>query len=398
MTTYWYDTAGAGPESSKSKPEDGGILIVGSGLAGVSTAYFLLEQGFDEITIVDCGTENASYFRNAGHILHGNSESYKANISIYGHEKAKQLFKMSEQFIEQYHETIEKLNLDVDLHRGDYFFIGDSENEQSQLVESVELMEKDGFTSSYMASKQELESFNIKQATAARGCKLSAQINPAKFRNQLLEYLINQGVKYHSYKVKDLNQNGLQTTCTYHDDLISTHDATVIAGNAYSPLFSKFFKQKKLVEPFKGQIIVSKPMKQEVKRASWSRDHGYIYGTITEDNRVLIGGWRNNIEGGETGTYDLELNKQISKGLREYVETHFDFEPLEFEYEWTGIMGTSNTGLPHVGPTDDSLIYACSSFTGYGVSFSHGCAKLLADIIVGNDLPEGWHYFNPRQV
>ena len=68
--------------------ESGGILIVGSGLSGVSVAYWLQQLGCDQITIVDYEPKRAASFRNCGHILHGTVESMQALVSLYGKKKS----------------------------------------------------------------------------------------------------------------------------------------------------------------------------------------------------------------------------------------------------------------------------------------------------------------------
>ena len=159
--TYWLDQAGR-VEGIKQVPNNDEVLIIGSGLSGVSVGYFLQEHFGSNITIVDCGTENASYFRNAGHVLHGTGESYKAMRAIHGNEKAKEIMQMSVGFIEQAQETINKLNIDCDYHKGDYLLVGKTENEEKELRESTQLMIEDGFTQSSIIDRQQVKTFGFK--------------------------------------------------------------------------------------------------------------------------------------------------------------------------------------------------------------------------------------------
>src|SRR5277367_155885 len=81
--------------SSDTPPPHSSIVIIGSGLSGVSAGYFLQKQGFTDITIIDHEPEKAATFRNCGHILHGTVESMKAFSEIHGSEKAKELWTFS---------------------------------------------------------------------------------------------------------------------------------------------------------------------------------------------------------------------------------------------------------------------------------------------------------------
>jgi glycine/D-amino acid oxidase-like deaminating enzyme len=159
-------------------------------------------------------------------------------------------------------------------------------------------------------------------------------------------------------------------------------------------------KDRQLIEPFKGQVIVSAPFTEAitVEKVPFSMDHGYIYGTFLPDNRLLIGGWRNNIPGGETGSYDLSINGITERGLKTFVEEQFLFgERLEWDFSWSGIMGSAKGGLPLIGPTDSDIIFACAGFNGYGFGWAHGAARMCVDIMMGNELREGWELFNPKR-
>ena len=391
--TFWQKDTKT-PQGKLGKSHNSSILIIGSGLAGTSIAHFLLKQNYKDISIVDCGSENASYFRNAGHILHGASEDYKTMVALQGREKARAIFELSSVFCKEIQNTIKELSLPCDLHVGDYLVVARDAREEQEMVESIDMMKDDGF------DFNEIET-NVQKYGFAKGvgrkCGLSAQANPAKFRNQLLEHVLSQGINYYNQKIVSIQESQGIAIVNYQDGSQSHHDAIVIAANAYSPLFSDFFKSRKLIDPFKGQIIVSKPMDQEWPRMQFSTDHGYIYGTTTVDNRLLIGGWRNNVPGGEIGSYDLILNPLVEDGLKSFIEKNLLFKDLEWEYSWAGIMGSVQGGLPLIGPTNSPNIYTLAGCTGYGFGWFHGSAKLLVDIILGNTLPAGYGYFNPNR-
>jgi glycine/D-amino acid oxidase-like deaminating enzyme len=139
-------------------------------------------------------------------------------------------------------------------------------------------------------------------------------------------------------------------------------------------------------------------LKHEFKvKIPHSFDHGYEYALVSEDNRLIIGGWRNNTPGGEIGTYDVIPNPTVEQGLQDFVQRHYDIqEKIEWEFSWAGIMAASKTGFPFIGPTTSPRIFACAGYTGHGFSWAHGSAKLLADIMAGNPIPEVAKYFNPK--
>lgn len=399
MKTYWQHTCPPIEGEKVDLPENSSIAVIGSGVSGSSVAYWLSKLGdFKDIQIIDCGTENASFFRNAGHVLHGTGESYKAMCAIHGPENAKQVMQLSQTFCEDFENTVNELDIDCNYVKGNYFFVGKDDIEGEEISAAVSMLNKDGFKESMAMTKRFGEMNGFKHLNKVRWCKRSASAHPVKFRNAILEEAKSKGVRHVSCIVENIEQMGDKVRLE-HPNGSSYHDFVVVCANAYTGFMLDFVKDRGLIEPYKGQIIVSKPLKRPREQIGFSSDHGYMYGTITADNRILIGGWRNNVPGMETNTYDCTPNVIVEDGLKGWVERHLDLkgEIPEWEFSWAGIMGSSsNKGLPLIGQTNSELIWVCGGFTGYGFSWAHGSAKLLALMMIGEEPHVGYRLCDPR--
>jgi gamma-glutamylputrescine oxidase len=393
--SYWMSAPPFG--GKHEKPTEGGIAVIGSGLSGASTAYWLMENGLDDVTIIDFEHEKAASYRNCGHILYGTVENMMALVALHGHETAKEIWQFSIDICHEVRETMKRIKLDADYKQEGYLVISIDEAEDTEIKNSIKLLNDMGFESHYVP-QPEVEALGFSNVRGARFEPGSAEAHPVKFRNGLMSNVIDRGARYFSnVRVSSVEENG------DHVEIISQHgthkyDAVVIATNAYSPLLSRYFAERKLVDPFKGQIITSKPLKHDFKfKGPHSFDHGYEYALVSRDNRLIIGGWRNNTPTGEIGTYDVMPNPMVEQGLKDFVSEHYKInEKVEWDYSWAGIMATSKTGFPFIGPTTSPRIYTCAGYTGHGFSWAHGSAKLLADIIVGNPIPNVAKYFNPK--
>lgn len=394
---YWLEVPVIKGETS-GIPAQTGIVIIGSGLSGVSAGYWLQKKGFDDITIVDYRTEDSATYRNCGHILYGTVESMKAFTEIHGKEKAQELWGFSVEICNLVGQTMRDLNLQADYRQDGYLVISINEAEEKECLESVKLLNDAGYESSFVTAA-EIKKLGFKNCFGARYEPGSAQAHPTKFRNGLMKEFLSKGGKYYSeVQVQKLEDNGNQVVIHAAGGLTISCEAAVIAANAYSPLFSDFFNSRRLVEPFRGQIITSKPLKHDFKvKYPHSFDHGYEYALVTEDNRLMIGGWRNHSTTKEVGTYSIDPNPYITEGLMEFTKQHYDIsETVEWEYNWAGIMGASSTSLPFIGPTNSDRVFSCAGYTGHGFSWAHGSAKLLADIMAGDELSSVAKHFNPR--
>ena len=393
---YWLEVPTI--KGSTDPVKGGGICVIGSGLAGSSTAYFLEKAGLGPVTLIDYQTDTAASFRNCGHILHGTVESMLALSSLHGEDLAKDIWGLSVEICDEVSKTVKDLSLNCEYKQNGYLVIAIDDAELSEIHQSIELLNKHGFENKFIEQKS-LENMGFQNIKGARFEPGSAQAHPVKFRNGVLKAAMDLGTRYFSSaKVLSVDESGGQVYVEIEDQGRISFDAAVVAANAYSPLLSDFYESHKLVEPFKGQIICSKPLKSKLPVSyPHSFDHGYEYALASQDNRLIIGGWRNNTPGGEVGTYDISVNQTVEDGLKDFAKHHYKIdETLEWEYSWAGIMASSKTAFPFIGPTNSPLIYTVGGFTGHGFSWAHGSAKILVDIMAGNPVTPLSQHFNPR--
>ena len=230
----------------------GEIAVIGSGLAGVSSAYWLQQMGFRDITLLDYRPEEAASFRNCGHILHGTVESPKALVALHDFESAKKIWEFSVSLCDQVKSTVSTLQIDTDYRQDGYLVIAIDDAELNEIHDSIQIIEKFGFNNQFWSQKT-LEEKGFQNVKGARYEAESAQAHPVKFRNGVLKSALKQGLKYiQPTEIKSLNEvNGsIEVSST---DATAKYDAVVIAANAYSPLFSDYFRNHHLVEPFRGQ-------------------------------------------------------------------------------------------------------------------------------------------------
>ena len=374
-------------------------MVIGAGISGASIAYWLQQKGLDRITLIDFEPEKAATLRNCGHILYGTVESMRALVALHGQDIARDIWAFSIDACHTVRDTALRLAIDFDYRQDGYLVIAIDSVEDQEVQESTRLLNNMGFASRYV-DRTEVRRLGFKKALGARFEPGSAQAHPVKFRNALIETVEARGVAYHTgWQVVAIEEIQDHVAVHYADGSCGHYEFAVIASNAYSPLVSRYFDQKRLVEPFRGQIITSAPLAHDFAvRYPHSFDHGYIYALVTPDNRLMIGGWRNHTPGGEVGTYDLTPNPLVEIGLKHFVNEHYEIKSdLNWDYSWAGIMAASQTAFPFIGPTIDQRIFTCAGYTGHGFSWAHGSAKLLADIMVGDPIPPVARYFDPRR-
>ncbi|KXZ54489.1 hypothetical protein GPECTOR_4g554 [Gonium pectorale] len=125
---------------------------------------------------------------------------------------------------------------------------------------------------------------------------------------------------------------------------------------------------------------------------------GYVYWSVREDGRVVIGGFRDVIPGLEWGVYDDgTLDERVRQQLRTYLPAHFPavfsgegqggHGGLELEAEWSGILGFTQDRFPFVGPVPGRRgQFLAAGFSGHGMTRTFTCGRVLADMLAGRPL------------
>lgn len=363
---YWQKTTKSNIKYDLQKP-DGGILVVGAGFSGLSIALELSKY-HDNVNVV-C-TDNDSYSKNAGHVIPTMGESLYASIAIRGEKKAMDLQAHALKCTAAIAAWC-KGNPNTLLDRGYYIIAGDN-NERDALIKSRDIYSLQ-FNPGWYPGKYYMGDAPNFNSELSLYLPTGYFGNPVMFRNSLAQACQDAGVSITIGPGVETVDSG---KVIYEDKTTSTHDAVVLCNNAFPIDIQELY-----TDQFVGQIAVSHPItSKRLTPMAFSADHGYIYGQVTVDNRLLIGGWRNNVK--DDGRLD-KINKDITKGLQKFVDNNFDIDVdlVNAEYEWRGAMAQTTDGLPVVGEIDMG-IYACTGWNGYGFSQAYYTAQCLAKMIM----------------
>ncbi|PNH07797.1 putative oxidoreductase OrdL [Tetrabaena socialis] len=131
---------------------------------------------------------------------------------------------------------------------------------------------------------------------------------------------------------------------------------------------------------------------------------GYVYWSVREDGRVVIGGFRDVVPGMEWDVYDDgSLDERVRQHLHAYLPAHFPAafgggggsgkgggggagggQLLDLEAEWSGILGFTQDRFPFVGPVPGRRgEFLAAGFSGHGMTRTFTCGRLVADMVAG---------------
>ena len=346
------------------------VAIVGGGIAGIATAYFLAKSGARPIVLEARGVAEAASGRNAGFLLAGVAENFVAASHRYGAVNALRIWKLTRHTQELVRALVTEHEIDCELRWNGSDQIAADEEEWTEVAESARLLSAQGVSVSVDAASK----------TATYG--EDGEIHPVRWVRGLAAAAVRLGARI----CEDT------TVRSAWDGEVSTDNGTVSAGaivlctNAYTAHLVP-----SRVRPVRGQMLATAPTAAVFARPAYAK-RGYQYWRQRADGRVLVGGWRDTAVDEEVGEEE-RTTAGVQAHLEAFLSEHGIDAPIT--HRWAGTMGFSHDALPYVGHTGPRL-FVCGGFTGHGMAFGPASAEIVATLVRGGTHPDA-DLFDPSR-
>lgn len=200
-----------------------------------------------------------------------------------------------------------------------------------------------------------------------------------QFTKKLAKMASDAGVKFQfGVQVEQILTEGQRVSGVRIDGQILQADRYVVAMGSYSTaILQKLVKIP--VYPLKGYSLTMPIIDAERAPTSTILDETYKIAVTRFDERIRVGGMA------EVVGFNLEILKKRCETLKMVVQDLYqgggDISQAQF---WTGLRPMTPDGTPIVGPTAYSNLYLNTGHGTLGWTMACGAGKLLADLISGN--------------
>jgi len=375
---YWQDDSRGGTEVEVD------ILVVGGGIAGWSTAYWLSGNGM-RIAVVDKGDICAGASgRNAGFVTTGSVEHYSRQVARHGAEMAHDLFVYAQENMALIKAELIDKGVDCEFRQVGSYSLAGTDHELTELRKSAELMQARGIDVSMIDAQHCAEHLGAVGFAGGALYHEDGECHPVKLVRGMAE--LSEATFYPHHEVYDLQFDDDGTVVARTQRRTFKAGAAVLATNGYSHLVHPWFVDK--IYPTRGQIIVTEPVPQFMAAPCYA-NFVLDYFRQLQDGRVLIGGFRQLAKETETGVADVP-NDAIHAALEGFLDKHFEaLRKKRIEYKWAGIMGFSADGVPIIGslPGHPTCFFV-GGFTAHGIGMGFRCGQLLARMMLHGEQPK----------
>ncbi|MDD0841191.1 NAD(P)/FAD-dependent oxidoreductase [Pseudomonas sp. Gutcm_11s] len=354
------------------------VCIIGAGYTGLSTALFLLENGF-KVTIVEAAKVGfGASGRNGGQIVNSYSRDIDVIERTVGPKQAKMLGDMAFEGGRIIRERIAKYDIKCDLKDGGVF-AANTPKHMKHLESQKKLWERYGHTQLELLDEKRIREVVDTDTYVGGMLDMSGgHIHPLNLALGEAAAVESLGGIIHEQSPAIRVERGANPVVHTPEGRVKAK-FVVVAGNAYLGNLLPELASKSM--PCGTQVITTEPLSDELAKSLLPQDYcvedcNYLldYYRLTGDKRLIFGG------GVVYGARDPANIEAIIRP--KMLKTFPQLKDVKIDFAWTGNFLLTLSRLPQVGRIGDNIYYS-QGCSGHGVTYTHLAGKLLAETLRG---------------
>jgi gamma-glutamylputrescine oxidase len=382
--SFWLNNLGQSPWLGQAElPAVSDVVVIGGGLTGASTAYWLSRLGAS-VTLLDRShLASGATGRNGGHIVFGPNQNFATSVNAIGLEQSLDLWDFTKTSVKLMDQLVQDHGIDCDLHHTPWVTLALTTEQAASLEASYELMVPYGLATDFWQGEELRNHIHSGCFVAGLVEPLHAQIWPAKFVLGLSQLAIQQGAMVcPNTSVQAVHRQGQHLMVVTNRGNIQAN-AVVYATNGFTHHLLP--ELQSVIVPVRGQVVATAPLPR-LWEFDWLANDGYEYAIQRQDGRLIFGGMRRQSPTHEIGVEDHDtIEPNVRQGLQRFLQEAFEsLQNIRIDYEWTGIMAYTPDENPLVGALPHRPgEYIAAGYTGHGMSLGFLAGKALAERIAG---------------
>ena len=357
-------------------------LIIGSGIVGLSAAYYLKIKYPDwKIAVLERGMlPSGASTKNAGFACFGSISELIEQEKTAGTEGLLQLVERRWKGLLRLRDLLGDQNIDFQNHGGYEIFDTASAALEKNCLDKIAyynqlLQSVLPLSETFLVNREKIGAFGFKNVQGMIENKLEGQIDTGKMMFALMQKAQSAGVLlFNNCKVEGIETmpQGIRIHCE-QGKFQTRH--LLLATNA----FTKTLAPDLDVVPGRGQVLITEPIPGLKPKGTFHYDKGFYYFRNIHD-RILIGGGRNLAFEAETTT-QFGLTDNIQQRLEQLLrDITLPDIPFRIAQRWSGIMAFGKDISPIIQQLQPG-IYCALRGSGMGIAMGTQTGYDLAELV-----------------
>lgn len=414
------------------KTNKGTVVVIGAGIAGLSSAFYLVQEGWSVIVLEKNTLDDNCSYGNAGMLVPSHFTPLAApgivsqgikwmfdskspfyvrpnlswNLANWG---LKFLKHANKQHVDRHSAAIRDLNLyssnlydawsgqpsfDFELEQSGIIMLYKSKEVQHEEIELAKRAQDLGLDVDVLdaAAVQALEPALTLDVLGAAFYKCDGKLYPPKLMRQLIAYLKEHGVVFHeNTAVTHFSSSARKVNEVVTSKGSFKADEIVVTAGAYLPQLTAKLGLKTPLMPGKGYSFMHTPQTDQTLK----------HAALLLEARVAVTPMNGQIRFSgtmELGSADDKINRNRVKGIVESIPKYFPEVQVAYPEDkiWFGYRPCPPDGLPYLGRTSKLSNVTLAAGGGMmGLSLGPAFGKAVADILAGRKTATDISGFHP---
>ena len=363
------------------------VAIVGGGLAGLSAAIELADQGLSVMLLEARSIGYGASGRNGGQALAGLACEQDQIERQLGLEASRTVWNMTLEAIDLIHARCRRFGIDCDWRPG-YLSLAVNARKGRELAQWHERMQRNyGFEATPVRPAEVSQWIASPRFHSGLHDPRSGHLHPLKYTLGLGRAAASLGVRIHEdTPVTALRAGATSELDTAGGTVRARH--VLLAGNVYLQNIAPLLEHRLM--PVGTYVVASEALEPTVAQSlvpsqSAVCDTNFVldYFRTTPDHRVLYGG---------RVSYSTITPANLAESMRSRMARTFpQLRGTKIEYAWGGFVDITMNRAPDFGRLADigagrdyANVYYLQGFSGHGLALTGLAGKLVAEAIGGN--------------
>jgi glycine/D-amino acid oxidase-like deaminating enzyme/nitrite reductase/ring-hydroxylating ferredoxin subunit len=394
--SYWVDSVQPLFTKKLDRDRDTDVVVIGGGIAGMTTAYLIRKSGKQVILVEDGCIGSGETGRTTAHLVTALDDRYYTLQEKFGERKTRLIAESQRMAIDFIERIVQEENISCDFERlPGYLFLHPTDDPQS-LLRELQAASESVLDVTEIAHVPGMKSY---QGSCLRFDR-QAQFHPMKYLGGLCNsFLRNGGEVFTETHASQIDSSGIVSK----EGFRITAKHVVVATN--TPVSNKYIPHLKQYA-YRTYVIGARVKKGSVPKALWwdTGDHStdadippYHYvrtQPLDEMYDLLICGGEDHPTGLADATSIPEKDRYML--LEHWARERFPIEDVV--YKWSGQVMEPMDGLAFIGrnPMSKDNMYIITGDSGNGMTNGTFAGMLISDLV--NNRKNKWEkVYNPSR-
>lgn len=382
-TSVWVATADTPAQKPLTKDTTTDVVVIGAGIAGLTTAYLLAQAGASVVVLDDGPIGGGMTSRTTAHLTNALDDRFYELERLFGEEGARLAAQSHTAAIDQVEAIVEQERIDCEFERTDGYLFLPGNGRVKVLDDELPAAHRAGLTGVRRLERAPLEFWDT---GACLHFPRQAQFHPLMYLTGLVKAVARDGGEVYTHTHAEEVEGGEDAHVTTANGHKITCKSIVVATN--TPVNDRVAIHTKQA-PYVTYVIGARIPKDSVPAILlwdappdlWEAYH-YIRVAHDGDHDVLIVGGEDH----KTGQQH-DCAQRWGK-LEQWTRNRFPMAE-EVEFRWSGQVMEPFDCLAYIGrnPMDAENVFIATGDSGMGMTHGTIAGMLLTDLIMNRNNP-----------